>query len=124
MMTAVLFCLTGCCSFGSKTAESLSDKNTNIDGYLFYGSGQIVSSGTAAPEAKVILGRISCKSRKVSIPENTKTPDTGSFKSTETKTLFGTEERILEYDFTASDPETALRLQQGFQQKILEILPE
>ena len=110
--------LTGCSSFADKTAESLSGKNTNLDGYVFYGSGEAVNSETAAPEAKVIIGRLTYKSRKVGIPDGMKTPNTGYFKATKTKSLFGTEEQIIEYDFTASDARTALEIQERLQKTI------
>ena len=35
------------------------------------------------------------------IPADQKVPNTGNFKSTKTKSLFGTEEHIIEYDWTA-----------------------
>jgi hypothetical protein len=57
--------------------------------------------------------RVSYKSRKVGIPTDQKVPTTGYYKATKTKSLFGTEEEIVEYDFTAgSDAEAARALEQ------------
>ena len=123
-MAAGIFVLTGCSSVGEQAVEGISGKNTNLDGYVFYGSGETVNSETAAPEAKAIIGRLTYKSRKVNIPKGTKTPNTGYFKSTRTKTLFGTEEQIIEYDFTASDSDTAIELQDKIQTGLKLIQPE
>jgi hypothetical protein len=49
----------------------------------------------------------------VGIPADQKVPTTGYFKATKTKSLFGTEEQIIEYDFTAgSDAEAAKAFEQ------------
>lgn len=112
-LTAALLGLTGCSSLQEQTAEYLSGKNTTLDGYVFYGSGETVNPETASPRAKVMIGRMSFKSRNVSVPETAKIPNTGYFKSTRAKSVFGTEEEIIEYDFTASDPAAVLEFQRG-----------
>jgi len=72
-----------------------------MDGYLMYGGIETVDAATSAPTGKLIIGRLTYKSRKVGIPADQKVPTTGYFKATKTKSLFGTEEAIMEYDFTA-----------------------
>ena len=65
------------------------------------------------PEGKMIIGRLTYKSRKVGIPADQRVPTTGYYKSTQTKSLFGTEEKIVEFDFTAgsdAEAEKALKL--------------
>ena len=84
-----LFCaafaalLTGCSSTMRSVTASAGGKNLNLDGYLMFGELE------------------------------TEVPTAGYFKSTKTKSLFGTEEHIIEYDFTAgsdADAEKALKL--------------
>lgn len=77
-----------------------------------YGVVETANNETATPQGKLIIGRLSYKSRVVGIPEGSAVPNTGYFKSTRTKNLFGTEEQIVEYDFTASDAKTALKMQE------------
>ena len=51
-------------------------------------------------------GKRSSESCRVGIPADQKVPTTGYFKSTETESLFGTRDKIIEFDFTAgSDAE-------------------
>ena len=107
-LLAVVFMLTGCNSAGEKVAESASGKNIGLDGYVMYGAVETSDAETGTPTGKLIIGRLTYKSRKVGIPADHKVPNTGSFKSTRTKSLFGTEEHIIEYDFTAgSETEAA-----------------
>lgn len=83
-----------------------------------YGVVESANNETATPQGKMIIGRLSYKSRVVGIPEGNTVPNTGYFKSTRTESLLGTEEQIVEYDFTASDAKTALKMQEQIQQKI------
>ena len=106
LLTAVLL-LTGCRSTGENPWQNSAEKNTTLEGYLLYGSGETMNPETISPEAKMITGRVSYKSRNVSVPEGTKTPNTGFFKSIRTISFFGTEEEIIEYDFTAENQESA-----------------
>ena len=105
-LTALI--LTGCHSLSEQVTAAAGGKNLALDGYVMYGSIETADSETGTPAGKLIIGRLTYKSRKVGIPVDQKVPNTGSFKSTRTKSLFGTEEHIIEYDFTAgSDAEAA-----------------
>lgn len=101
--------LTGCTA--GKAVESASGKNLNLDGYLMVGDVESSGSETGTPQGKLIIGRVTYKSRKVGIPADQKVPTTGYFKATETESLFGTKEKIVEYDFTAgSDKEAEMAM--------------
>ena len=98
--------LTGCAANVKRVTDSASAKNLNADGYLMWGAIETNNPETGTPEGKMIIGRLTYKSRKVGIPADQKVPTTGYYKRTKTKSLFGTEEEITEYDFTAgSDAE-------------------
>ena len=108
-----VLCMVGCNTPANKAVQSAGNKNLNLDGYLMYGDVETANPETATPQGKLIIGRMSYKSRKVGIPADQKVPTTGYYKATETKSLFGTEEKIIEYDFTAgSDAEAARALEQ------------
>ena len=98
---AALLLLTGCASTGKRVAESASGKNLGLDGYVMLGELETANPDTVTPQGRIIIGRLTYKSRKVGIPADQKVPTTGYFKATRTKSLFGTEEEIIEYDFTA-----------------------
>lgn len=103
---AGLVILTGCAGTGKAMTDSASAKNLGLDGYVMYGTVETNNPETATPQGKLIIGRLTYKSRKVGIPADQKVPNTGNFKATKTKSLFGTEELIIEYDWTAgSDAE-------------------
>ena len=93
--------LTGCAATGKAVTQSASGKNLNLDGYVMLGELETANAETATPTGKMIMGRVTYKSRRVGIPADQKVPTAGYFKSTKTKSLFGTEEQIIEYDFTA-----------------------
>jgi len=100
--------LAGCGTTTGKLTDSASAKNLNMDGYIMLGELETANPETATPQGRLIIGRLTYKSRKVGIPADQKVPTTGYFKATRTKSLFGTEEEIVEYDFTAgSDAEAA-----------------
>ena len=105
--------LTGCSSVGKSAVQSASGKNITLDGAVSYSVIETANNETATPQGKMIVGRLSYKSRVVGIPQGDTVPNTGYFKSTRTKSFFGTEEQIIEYDFTASDAETALEIQKN-----------
>ena len=114
--STVLLCgllLAGCNSTTRSVTESASGKNLNVDGYVLLGEVETANPETGTPVGRLIIGRLTYKSRKVGIPADQKVPTTGYFKSTKTRTLFGTEEQIIEYDFTAgsdADAKKALKL--------------
>ena len=98
--------LTGCNSTTKAMTQSASGKNLNLDGYVMVGDAEASNAETGTPQGRLIIGRVTYKSRRVGIPADQKVPTTGYFKSTKTKSLFGTEEEIVEWDFTAgSDAE-------------------
>ena len=107
--------VTGCSTVGKSAVKSASGKNLTLDGSVMYGVVETANNETATPQGKMIIGRLSYKSRVVGLPEGSTVPNTGYFKSTRTKSLFGTEEQIIEYDFTASDAQTAKDIQEKFQ---------
>lgn len=112
LMAILLVACSGCSSLGKSIANSAGGKNLNLDGYLMVGEVEAANNETATPQGKLIIGRVTYKSRRVGIPADQKTPTTGYFKATVTESLFGTKETIIEYDFTAgSDAEakTALK---------------
>ena len=70
------------------------------------GKVETANAETGTPQGRLIIGRVTYKSRRVGIPADQKVPTTGNFKSTETESLFGTRDKIIEFDFTAgSDAE-------------------
>ena len=93
--------LAGCQSTTDRLAESASGKNVDLRGYLMLGEIETATPETGTPVGKMIIGRAEYKSRKVGIPADQKVPTTGNFRATKSKSLLGTEEIIIEYDFTA-----------------------
>ena len=101
MCAAAVLLLTGCATTAKNVTASASGKNLGLDGYVMLGELETANPETVTPQGRIIIGRVTYKSRKVGIPADQKVPTAGSFKATKTKTLFGTEETIIEYDFTA-----------------------
>ena len=95
------------CRTQNGTFSGTENKNIDMSGYVMYSKVQTADSSTGTPVGKIIMGRVNYKSRKVGIPADQKIPFTGNFKSTRTKTIFGTEEHIVEYDFTADNSSDA-----------------
>ena len=112
--------LSGCTSTMRSVTESAGGKNLTLDGYVMLGEVETANPETGTPNGKLIVGRVTYKSRKVGIPADQKVPTTGNFRSSKTRTLFGTEEEIIEYDFTAgsdADAEIALGKLEKFRQE-------
>ena len=63
---------------------------------------EMANAQTATPQGRLIIGNMSYKSRKVGIPADQKTPNSGYFRAVARTTLFGTSETTVEYDFTAA----------------------
>ena len=112
----LLACITGCNATAGKVTDSASGKNLGLDGYVMLGELETANPETATPQGRLIIGRLTYKSRKVGIPADQKVPTTGYFKATNTESLFGTKEQIIEYDFTAGSDADA--------KKALEVLEE
>ena len=91
----------GCQSATDKLAESASGKNVNIGGYMMLGEVEVANPDTGTPQGRMMIGRVEYRSRKVAIPADQKVPTTGFFKATQTESLLGTKETVIEYDFTA-----------------------
>ncbi|MDD7752278.1 MAG: hypothetical protein PUK77_11305, partial [bacterium] len=72
---------------------------------------------TGTPQGRLIIGRVTYKSRRVGIPADQKVPTTGYFKLTETESLFGAKEKIVEYDFTAGSEAEAERALKVLEEK-------
>lgn len=109
--------LTGCASTGKQVAESASGKNLGLDGYVMLGELETANPDTVTPQGRLIVGRVNYRSRKVGIPADQKVPTTGYFKATKTKSLFGIEEEIIEYDFTAGSDADAKAAQEALEAK-------
>ena len=114
---AAVIGLTGCASTANKMTQSASGKNLNLDGYVMLGKVETANSETGTPTGEMIMGRVTYKSRRVGIPSDQKVPTTGYFKSTETESLFGTKEKIVEYDFTAGSEAEAERALKVLEEK-------
>ena len=111
---ALFACLvvSGCASTANKVTQSASGKNLNLDGYVMLGELETANPETATPQGRMIMGRVTYKSRKVGIPADQKVPTAGYFKATKTQSLFGTEETIIEYDFTAGSDADAKKAEE------------
>lgn len=96
-----LFMCVGCQSTTDKLAESASNKNVTAGGYISMGEVEIANPETGTPQGRIITGKLEYRSRKVGIPADQKVPTTGFFKATKSIGLFGTEDMVIEYDFTA-----------------------
>lgn len=123
---AAVIGLAGCASTANKMTQSASGKNLNLDGYVMLGKVETANSETGTPTGEMIMGRVTYKSRRVGIPADQKVPTTGYFKSTETESLFGTKEKIVEYDFTAGSEAEAERALKVLEEKrrAAETVPE
>lgn len=117
LLVAAVIGLTGCASTANKMTQSASGKNLNLDGYVMLGKVETANSETGTPTGEMIMGRVTYKSRRVGIPADQKVPTTGYFKSTETESLFGTKEKIVEYDFTAGSEAEAERALKVLEEK-------
>lgn len=95
------FMAAGCSSTGEAVTASASGKNVGMDGYVMYGKMETTNAETGTPCGTLIIGNVTYRSRKVGIPADQKVPNTGNFKSVKRTTLFGTEELVIEYDWTA-----------------------
>lgn len=86
--------LTGCTSTANRMTQSASGKNLNLDGYIMLGKVETANAETGTPQGRLIIGRVTYKSRRVGIPADQKVPTTGYFKSTETEVCSGRKRRL------------------------------
>ena len=112
---AGLILLTGCASTGRAVTESASGKNLDLSGYVMLGELETANNETLSPQGRMILGRVGYKSRKVGIPADQKVPNSGNFRATKSTSLFGTEEIIIEYDWTAGSDADAVAAEKRLQ---------
>lgn len=101
MIAAAMLALCGCAGTTRALTSSASGKNLGLDGFVMLGELETANPETATPQGRMIMGRVTYKSRRVGIPADQKVPTAGNFRATKTKSLLGTEEMIIEYDFTA-----------------------
>ena len=104
--------LASCSSTGRAVADSASGKNLDLSGYVMLGELETANNETLSPQGRMILGRVTYKSRKVGIPAEQKVPNTGSFRATKSTSLFGAEDTIIEYDWTAGSEADAREAEQ------------
>jgi len=112
---ASVLAASACSSTGRAVTDSASGKNLDLSGYVMLGELETANSETLSPQGRMILGRVTYKSRKVGIPADQKVPNSGYFRATRSTSLFGAEDVIIEYDWTAGSDadarEAELRLQ-------------
>ena len=121
MLVVFSIALTGC-GTGKAITQSASGKNLNMDGFLSYGKVEAANNESGTPQGMLIFGRVTYKSRKVGIPADQKVPNSGYFKATKTKSLFGTEEELIEYDWTAGSDKDAQKAEKKLQEMKEKIL--
>lgn len=112
---AAALVLTGCNSPARAVTDSASGKNLDLSGYVMLGELETANNETLSPQGRMILGRVTYKSRKVGIPADQKVPNSGNFRATKSTSLFGTEDIIIEYDWTAGSDADALAAEQKLQ---------
>lgn len=104
-----------CRSAARAVTDSASGKNLDLSGYVMLGELETANNETLSPQGRMILGRITYKSRKVGIPADQKVPNSGYFRATKSTSLLGTEEMIIEYDWTAESDADAVAAEQRLQ---------
>ena len=112
---ALLGPLCGCSSTARAVTDSAFGKNLDLSGYVMLGELETANNETLSPQGRMILGRVTYKSRKVGIPADQKVPNSGSFRATKSTSLFGTEDVIIEYDWTAGSDADAMVAEQRLQ---------
>ena len=115
ILPAFAFMLAACNSTGRAMTDSASGKNLDLSGYVMLGELETANNETLSPQGRMILGRVTYKSRKVGIPSDQKVPNTGSFRATKSISLFGAEDVIIEYDWTADGDADAFAAEQKLQ---------
>lgn len=111
----IVFC--GCQSTTDRLAESASNKNVDINGYVMLGELEVANPQTATPQGRMIFGKVEYRSRKVGIPADQKVPTTGYFRATKSTGLFGTEDQVITYDFTAGSDADAKAAMDALEKK-------
>lgn len=124
LFLAILMCMASCCvmfcgcqSTTDRLAESASNKNVDINGYVMLGEIEMANAQTATPQGKMIVGKVEYRSRKVGIPADQKVPTTGYFRATKSIGFFGTEEQVITYDFTTGSDADAKAAMEALEKK-------
>ena len=119
LITGILLvlCFCGCQSTTDRLADSAGNKNVTLGGYVMMGEVEFANPETATPQGKMIVGKAEYRSRKVGIPADQKVPSTGFFKATKSIGLLGTEEWVIEYDYTAGNDADALAAMTALENK-------
>lgn len=78
---------------------------------------EVANPETGTPQGRLITGKLEYRSRKVGIPADQKVPNTGFFKATKSIGLFGTEDVVIEYDFTAGSDADAKAALEALEKK-------
>ena len=117
ILSSITFVLmaASCNSAGRAVADSASGKNLDLSGYVMLGELETANNETLSPQGRMILGRVTYKSRKVGIPADQKVPNSGYFRATKSTSLFGAEDVIIEYDWTAGSDADAIAAEQRLQ---------
>lgn len=113
----VVVFLCGCQSTTKNLTDATGTKNVNVSGYLMLGELEIANPETITPQGRMIIGKVEYRSRKVGIPADQKVPTTGFFKATQSESLFGTKETVIEYDFTAGSDADAKAALEALEKK-------
>ena len=95
------------CSSDRSLVQSAGTKNLDLNGYVMLGELQSANPETVTPLGRLLLGRVTYRSRLTGIPREQKVPDSAAFRAVQTESLLGTRELIVEYDFTASNADSA-----------------
>ena len=111
----LLGALCGCRTAERAVTDSASGKNLDLSGYVMLGELETANNETLSPQGRMILGRVTYKSRKVGIPADQKVPNSGNFRATKSTSLFGAEDIIIEYDWTAGSDADAVAAEQRLQ---------
>ena len=107
--------MVSCRTAARAVTDSASGKNLDLSGYVMLGELETANNETMTPQGRMILGRVTYKSRKVGIPADQKVPNSGYFRATKSKSLFGTEDIIIEYDWTAGSDADSVAAEQRLQ---------
>ncbi|MBS1369747.1 MAG: hypothetical protein HPZ91_07290 [Lentisphaeria bacterium] len=107
----------GCAGTTEKLTAAAGPKNVGMDGYVMYGAVETANPETGTPQGRLIIGNVSYKSRRVSIPATEKVPTAGNYKHTKKVTLFGTSEQVTEWDFTAASPDEAAVIEKALREQ-------
>lgn len=114
---AAVFICVGCQNTTKNITDATGGKNVTVGGYMMLGELEVANPETGTPQGRIITGKLEYRSRKVGIPADQKVPTTGFFKATQSESLFGTKEIVIEYDFTAGSDADAKAALEALEKK-------